>query len=140
MTLNLEICRNFSFLLLINYTKFELEILYTDGVGWKNMYEFFQIFFVKFISLCAWYIYEKPMCTRYLPISVTIFGSNKQYVSPQTDIQKHWILTKQSYNCHNRKIELQKLQSLTRTTTVNIIHFPIKNHLNLAEEFCLSQI
>jgi hypothetical protein len=44
MTLNLEICRNFSFLLLINYTKFELEILYTDGVGWKNMYEFFRFF------------------------------------------------------------------------------------------------
>jgi hypothetical protein len=42
----------------------------------------FSDFFVKFISLCARYVYEKPMCTGYVPISVTIFGSNKLYVSP----------------------------------------------------------
>jgi hypothetical protein len=28
--------RNFSFLLQIKYNKFNLEILYTDGVGWKK--------------------------------------------------------------------------------------------------------
>jgi hypothetical protein len=32
------------------------------------MYEFFQIFFVNFISSCAQYVHGEPMCIGYIHI------------------------------------------------------------------------
>jgi hypothetical protein len=31
------------------------------------MYDFFR-FFVKFVGLCARYVYGEPMCTGYVPV------------------------------------------------------------------------
>jgi hypothetical protein len=39
-----SIVRNFSFLLQINYNEFNFKILYTDGVGWKKIQIFYNIY------------------------------------------------------------------------------------------------
>jgi hypothetical protein len=41
----------------------------------KNMCDFFR-FFVKFVSSCARYVYEKPMCIGYVPILLILFNIN----------------------------------------------------------------
>jgi hypothetical protein len=38
----------------------------------------YVIFFVNFVSSCARYVHEEPMCTGYVPIKETLFTENKK--------------------------------------------------------------
>jgi hypothetical protein len=53
-----KLVRNFSLLLQINYNEFNLEILYTDEIEWKEHIWFFKFF-------CELYLFMCTVCTRW---------------------------------------------------------------------------
>jgi hypothetical protein len=85
---NQKSVRKFSFLLQINYNKFNIEIVYITGVRLKEYVWFFQKK-LKFVNLYTWYVHNEFMCIWYALIQ-KLFVQIKLSLACSRSTNRQW--------------------------------------------------